>query len=168
VYGRTRLDGAKFWVYGDLGPDFSKGEMDWAVVTFDKSTTTAQRQAIGAIFAKLLPVKWKSLTTAEGEIEWASGIGEAHAMLDGGKTAEVRLSSATLNRNTKIRQSVISNLKYFGAARNSGFILMPNTIEALRTGDKAFEFKGTNGFMVTFDMNSRDYAPVTAASQAGM
>lgn len=32
---------------------------------------------------------------------------------------------------------------------------MPNQVEAWR-GDKAFEFKGTNGFMVTIDINSRD------------
>src|SRR5947207_13514265 len=34
-YGTTKLDGAKFWIYGDLGGDFSQGQMDWAVVTFD-------------------------------------------------------------------------------------------------------------------------------------
>src|SRR5215204_1996674 len=69
-YGSTKLDGAKFWIYGDLGGDFSKGEMNWAVVTFDKATTTEQREAIGAIAGKLFPVQWKSLTTAEGDIEW--------------------------------------------------------------------------------------------------
>jgi len=29
-------------------------------------------------------------------------------------------------------------------------------VEAYRAGDKAFEFKGTNGFMITIDMNSGD------------
>src|SRR5687767_15748245 len=28
-YGATRLDGAKFWISGDLGGDFSHGQMDW-------------------------------------------------------------------------------------------------------------------------------------------
>src|SRR5881409_1327134 len=42
-YGTTKLDGAKFWIYGDLGGDFSKGQLDWAVVTFDKATTKEQR-----------------------------------------------------------------------------------------------------------------------------
>src|SRR5262249_14872341 len=32
-YGNTKLDGAKFWVAGDLGGDFSKGQMDWAALT---------------------------------------------------------------------------------------------------------------------------------------
>jgi hypothetical protein len=33
--GNLKLDGAKFWIAGDLGGDFSQGQMDWAVVTFD-------------------------------------------------------------------------------------------------------------------------------------
>ena len=37
-YGATKLDGAKFWLSGDLGGDFSMGKMDWVVVTFDKAT----------------------------------------------------------------------------------------------------------------------------------
>ena len=51
---------------------------------------------------------------------------------------------------------VIKNLRYFGAPRNDGFIMMPNTVEAYRVGDNAFEYKGTNGFMITFDINSKD------------
>jgi hypothetical protein len=34
--------------------------------------------------------------------------------------------------------------------------MMPNELEAYREGPKAFEFKGTNGFMLTFDMTSKD------------
>jgi hypothetical protein len=29
-------------------------------------------------------------------------------------------------------------------------------VEAYRSGDKPFEFKGTNGFMITIDINSKD------------
>ena len=57
---------------------------------------------------------------------------------------------------------VIKNLRYFGAPRNDAFILMPNTVEAYRLGDKAFEYKGTNGFMITIDINSKDVAPKAA------
>src|SRR5687767_5332279 len=48
-YNGTSLDGAKFWVNGDLGDDFSKGQMDWAVLTFDPSVTKEQREGIKAI-----------------------------------------------------------------------------------------------------------------------
>jgi len=158
-YGATKLDGAKFWIYGDLGDDFSKGQMNWAALTFDKATTKEQREGITAIAGKLFPVTWKSFTVAgEGDISWTAGNGEAHATLDGGKTAEVQLTTASLNPNVKGQPMVIKNLKYWGAPRNDGFVLMPNTIETLRTGDKAFEFKGTNGFMITFDMASKDFA----------
>jgi hypothetical protein len=51
---------------------------------------------------------------------------------------------------------VISNLKFFGAPRNDGFILMPNEVEAYRAGSKPFEFKGTNGLMITIDISSTD------------
>ncbi len=50
---------------------------------------------------------------------------------------------------------VIDNLKYWGASRNDGFILMPNVVQAYRTGDKTYETKGTNGFMVTLDIDSK-------------
>ena len=54
---------------------------------------------------------------------------------------------------------MIKNLRYWGVPRNEGFVLMPNVVEATRTtpqGKEAFEFKGTNGFMITVDINSKD------------
>jgi hypothetical protein len=53
---------------------------------------------------------------------------------------------------------VIKNLVYWGAPRNDGFVLMPNVVEAYRVGPKAFEYKGTNGFMLTLDISSKDFA----------
>jgi hypothetical protein len=85
--------------------------------------------------------------------KWEFTKDAAYATLDGGKTAEVRLKRFPGNTNEPV---VIHNLKYWGAPRNDGFVLMPNEIEAYRVGDKAFEFKGTNGFMITIDMNSND------------
>ena len=41
-FGDVKLDGAKFWVAGDLGDEFSDGEMNWAILTFDPSVTPAQ------------------------------------------------------------------------------------------------------------------------------
>jgi hypothetical protein len=54
---------------------------------------------------------------------------------------------------------VIHNLKYWGTPRNDGFVMMPNDVEAYKTGAKPFEFKGTNGFMITIDMASTDVKP---------
>ncbi len=153
-YGEVELDGAKFWVAGDLGGDFSKGNMDWAVLTFDKALTPEQREAIGAIVGQVYKVKWGSFKTAEGSVDtWKFDKDSAHATLDGGKTAEVKLRRFPGMSDEPV---VIHNLKYWDAKRNEGFVLMPNEVEAYRVGDKPFEFKGTNGFMITLDMNSQD------------
>ena len=154
-HGATRLDGAKFWIVSDLGDDFSDGEMEWAVLYFDKSLSPAQRDAIGAVAGKLFPVKWGSFKTAEGSIDkWEIAGDGAHALLDGGRTAEVKLKRFAGMTDEPV---VIRNLKYWGAPRNDGFIMMPNEVEAYRTGPQAFEFKGTNGFLITIDMTSKDF-----------
>ena len=160
-YGATNLDGAKFWIATDLGDDFADGEMDWAVVYFDKKLSEDQRAGIGAMLPHLFPVKWKSLKTAEGDIDkWEYTNDSAVALLDGGKTAEVRLKRFQGMTNEPV---VLKNVRYWGAARNDGFVLMPNEVEAYRVGPNAFEYKGTNGFMLTLDMSSKDMAPAAPA-----
>ena len=153
-YGATSLAGAKFFISGDLGSDFSKGQTDWAVLTFDPSVTKAQREGIATVMGRVYPVKWRSFTIAkDSPVAWNATKDMAHASLDGGKTAEVGLGRFQGMTNEPV---VIKNLRYFGAPRNDGFIMMPNTVEAYRVGDNAFEYKGTNGFMITFDINSKD------------
>ena len=153
-FGTVKLDNVKFWVAGDLGGDFSMGQMDWAVVTFDSAVTKEQREGIIAVLTKLYPVKWNSFSVAkDGNIDWAATKDRAEARIDGGKTAEVILQRFPGMNNEPI---VIQNLKYWGAPKNQGFIMMPNEVEAYRAGDKPFEYKGTNGFMITFDISSKD------------
>jgi hypothetical protein len=154
-YGDVKLDGAKFWIAGDLGSEFSDGEMDWAVLTFDPSVTPEQREGIQTIMGAVYPVKWKSFTVApDAKMEWSYTKDRAEARLDGGKTAEVVLNRGGYGNSDA--PVVINNLKYWGVPRNDGFVLMKNEVEAYRAGDKAFEFKGTNGFMITYDMSSKD------------
>jgi hypothetical protein len=155
-WGTVSLDGAKFWLANDLGADFSKGQMDWNILTFDKALSKEQRAALEVIVGHLFPVKWNSSSTAEANIDvWQVDKDSAHAAMDGGKTAEVKLvrPAGSANGDGPI---VIRNLKYWGAPRNEGFVLMPNVVEAYRVGPKAFEFKGTNGFLITVDMSSQD------------
>ena len=156
TFAGTKLDGAKFWVSGDLGAEFSDGEMDWAVLTFDPSVTKEQRDGIAAILGHVYPVKWKSFTVAsDAAMEWTATKDKAVAKLDQGKTAEVVLNRWQGMTNEPV---VMHNLRYFGVPRNDGFLMMPNEVEAYRIGDKAFEYKGTNGFMITLDMNDKDVA----------
>jgi len=159
TYKGASLAGAKFWVAGDLGSSFGDGTADWAVLTFDPSVTPTQREGIGMILGKVYPVKWADFKMGtDAPISWEHKMGsdEAHAMLDGGKGAEVMLKNS-VNKNAA-GPVVIKNLKYFGSPRNDGFVLMPNTVEAYRLGEKAYEFKGTNGFMITLDITSKDVA----------
>ena len=154
-YGGVKLDGALFWVAGDLGAEFDDGEMDWAVLTFDPSVTAEQRAGIQAILGHVYPVKWKSFTVAsDATMDWKYDKDRAEARLDGGKVAEVVLNRGGYGNSAE--PVVIHNLKYWGLPSNEGFVLMKNEVEAYRAGDKAFEFKGTNGFMITFTLTSKD------------
>jgi hypothetical protein len=106
--------------------------------------------------ASVYPVKWNSFTVADdAKMIWTASRDHAEAKLDDGKTGEVILNKFKGMTDEPI---VIKNLKYWGVPRNKGFIMMPNAVEAYRVGDKAFEFKGTNGFMITLDINSKDVA----------
>lgn len=154
-YNGVKLDGAQFWLAGDLGAEFTDGEMEWAVLTFDPSVTKEQREGIQTIMNHVMGVKWKSFTVApDAKVEWNGGKDRAVAKLDGGKQGEVVLARGTYAMGGE--PVVIKNLQYWGAPRNDGFVLMKNEVEAYRVGDKAFEFKGTNGFMITFDIASTD------------
>lgn len=162
-HGNTKLDDAKFWVAGDLGGDFSTGKMDWAILTFDPSVTKEQREGIAAVLAHLYPVKWGSFAVAkDAPMEWKASKDKAVARLDGGKTAEVVLNRFPGMNDEPI---VIKNLKYWGAPRNEGFVMMPNEVEAYRAGDKPFEYKNSNGFMITFDITSKDVMKSQAAAK---
>lgn len=155
-YGKTRLDGAKFWAAMDLGDDFSDGTMKWAIVTFDPAVTKEQREGIATILGHLYPVKWETplAIAADLPIEWSHTGDRAVARLDGGKAGEVVLNGGKVMRDLPV-PVVIHNLKYWGAKRHDGFVLMPNEVEAYRLGPDAFEFKNTNGFMITFDIDSK-------------
>ena len=155
-YGSVDLAGAKLWIAGDLGDDFGDGETEWAQVTFDPAVTKEQRAGLAAILVgPVYPWKWKSFTVGEdAPIEWTGGTDRAVARLDGGKAGEVVLVHNPTAMSAE--PSVIKNVRYFAAPRNDGFVLMPNEVQAYRRGDQPFESKGTNGFMLTLDINSKD------------
>jgi hypothetical protein len=155
-YGDVSLDGARFWIAGDLGGDFSDGEMNWAVVHFDPSVGEAQREGILAALGGLYPVRWGSFRVGEDlPMEWKAGKDRSVARLDGGKAGEVVL---VRNQGMTDDPIVIHNLVYWGAPRNDGFVLMQNEVEAYRLGERPFEHKGTNGFMITVRISSDDVA----------
>ena len=154
-HGKVGLDGLKFWFAGD------KGDAKTVELTFEPSATNKQRQGIREFLSHFLPLEWESFTEGpDATIEWKADAVRAEAKLDGGKAAEVvltRYSGATGKSTT-----VIKNMSYFANTRNDGFNIMPVEVIAYRRGPKPapFEFRGTSGWTITIDMNSKD---VTAA-----
>jgi hypothetical protein len=153
-YGDVKLDGAMFWIAGDLGGDFSMGNTDWAEVTFDPLVTKEQREGLATVLSHVYPVKWKSFKVApDAKVSWHATKDRAVAKLADGKNAEIVLVRFPGMTDEPV---VMRNVKYFGAPRNDGFVMMPNEVEAYRIGPKAFEYKGSNGFMITIDIASKD------------
>jgi hypothetical protein len=150
-YGEVNLDGLKFWFAGD------KGDAKTVELTFEPSTTNEQRSAIRVFMSHFLPLKWTSFTEgSDAKIEWKAEAVRAEAKLDGGKAAEV-----VLTRNpgaTGEGTTIIKNMSYFGSTRNDGFNIMPVEFIAYRRGPKPepFEFRGTSGWTITVDLNSKD------------
>lgn len=157
-YGSVLLDSVKFWFAGDAGDDFAHPKLEWAILIFDNSASGEQRNALTAILYHLRfyrPGRWKSFTLGKSaSMDWAFNSDSARATLDGGKTAEVVLRRMDGGMNDK--PVTMNNMDYFGYPRNSGFLLMPNEVEAYRSGDKAFEYHGTNGLVTTVEMTSAD------------
>ena len=150
-YGNVRLDGMKFWFAGD------KGDAKTVELTFEPSATKEQREGIREFLSHFMPLNWKSFSEGpDAKIEWKAEAVRAEAKLGGGKAAEVvltRYSGATGEGTT-----VIKNMNYFAATRNEGFNILPVEITAYRRGPKPapFEFRGTSGWTITIDMNSKD------------
>jgi hypothetical protein len=89
----------------------------------------------------------------DAKMTWEATRDHAEAKLGDGATGQVTLNKFQVMTDEPI---VIKNLRYWGVPRNDGFLMRPNEVEAYRAGDKPFEFKGTNGFMITIDINSKD------------
>lgn len=156
-FGKVKLDGVRYWIAGDLGDDIADGEGEWYTITFEPKVTQEQRDALKVILGYVYPLKWKSASIgSDAAIGWKTTPVGAQARLNGGEAAEIILHSGPGMSGTA---TVVRNLRYDGAPRNSGIILMPNEVEAYKLGDKAFEFKGTTGFVVTIDITSNDVAP---------
>jgi hypothetical protein len=154
-HGNTNLDGVLYWIAGDIGEGWADGTTDWAVLHFDPSVTEAQRNGVAAILGNLFPVEWRSFSVeADMPIEWKADSRSATAKLDNGRGAEMKLIHPPTAMSSE--PVVLNNVHYWGAPRHDGFVLMPNEIQAYRTGEKAFESRGSNGFMITIDINSND------------
>jgi len=151
-YGDVDLTGMKFWLAGDLGADWGKGDALWLVVTFEPTATKEQKDGLTTILTKIYPVKWKSFETDTSEITLTTSPDgkTAHAKLANGKS-EIKLTRfAGAN---PARGSQINNVRYFAATWNSPFDLYFSDHYYKGFG-KSYEIQKANGFLITVEMTS--------------
>lgn len=161
-YGNVDLSGQKVWASGDLGPDgLSKGEPSWAVVTFDKKSTPAQRDAIVGVINQVFPVKWRKLETREDDIAWEHHDGNDHAKMGSGM-AEVTLKRGSWEA-TKM-PTVIKGLKYFGSDSNDGFHVAKST-HYFHGKDASYDYKDRNGFYIKIHKSGKIAPAAKVASR---
>ena len=151
-YGDVDLSNQMVWVSGDLGGEWHKTRSPgmptkWATVTFDKSSTKEQREAIGKILNIVFPVKWGKFETREDSIAWHDEGKTAHAKMASGM-AEITLDKESTVRPDKKSPVVVKNLQYWFSSFNEGFVLAYSTHHF--DGDTKFSQEHKNGFTIAW------------------
>jgi hypothetical protein len=156
-YGNVDLSNQTFWIALDLGGEWHHHPgpgmaTEWAVLTFDKSSSKAQRDAIGKIANTVFPVKWKRFSTREDTIEWNNDPMKPHAKMASG-LAEISIDKSATLRPDKGTPVVIKNLQYWFSGANDGFVLGYGTHHF--DGDSAaaapkFSYEKRNGFTIAW------------------
>ena len=150
-YGDVDLAGLKYWLSGDLGPDWAtKGKAGWLVATFEPSATEDQKKAMMAILSKIYPVQWDSVEFDTSPITWNIYGKTAEARMGNGK-GEVKLTRATGADPGQPPQ--VRNVRYFAATWNSPFNLYHSEHHYKGFG-KEYSLKHANGFTITLEMTS--------------
>lgn len=149
-YGKVDLSNQKVWVSLDLGGEWHKHPgpgmaTKWAVVTFDKASSPAQRDAIGSVLNTVFPVKWGSFTTREDSISFSDGPKVAEAKLASG-FASVRLDKTA--GPDKAAPTAVKNLQYWFSNSNEGFNLAYGTHHF--DGEHKFSYEKRNGFTIAW------------------
>ena len=149
-YGNVDLSDQLVWVSMDLGGEWHKNPgpgmpTKWAVVTFDKKSSEAQRKAIGEVVNVVFPVKWGKFSTREDSIEWHEDAKTAHAKMGSG-LAEITLDK-TAGPN-KAAPTVVKNLQYWFSNSNDGFALAYSTHHF--DGENKFSHTKRNGFTIAW------------------
>lgn len=147
--GAVKVDGCKFWLSGDLGGDFSKGEMKACVLTFDPAVTGEQREALKFLIGKIYPVKWSKMEVDTAPITWERRGEDAYAKL--GDVAEVTLTAFRQDG----KQAVIQGLRYWGAQRNTGFYLAKGT-HWYKGHGYDYKHQDRNGFCIHIESEGQE------------
>src|SRR5262249_30330999 len=142
-YGDTNLAGAKMWLSGDLGGDFSQGDTKSVVITFDPGVSDKQQEGLKFVLGKIYPVKWKAVAVDTAPVTWEVTGENAHAKLGTGQ-GEITLKGV---KDSTGKQSVLQNVAYFGAQKNTGFRLAKSEHHYKGHGHD-YTYKDKNGFLI--------------------
>jgi uncharacterized protein DUF1326 len=145
--GETNLAGAKYWLTGDLGDEWGTAKKgSWVVVSFDPSTSKAQRDALAPIILKTYGLQWGDLKVQEAPIEIRQSGDIVEAKLADGTQAYLKLK-----REPGIdgKGVVLKNVKYFDAAQNDGFQLYRSIKHRADLGGHLFSYSDRNAFLIT-------------------
>lgn len=150
-YGNVKLDGMKIWVSGNLGANFSSGNVETVIFTFEPTASQEQVDAAVKVLTHIYPLKPKTVAIDRAPIVWE--------MREGGKTAYAKLGDGqgevmlTRFEGPSGGPVVINNLKYWGADHNNGFNLYKSTHHYKGHGYD-YSFKDANGFTIQIDTGS--------------
>lgn len=147
-YGDLKLDGMKVWISGDLGGDFSKGEMKSAYFTFEPSASQEQVDAALKVFSHIYPAKFMDSGVDRAKITWEKKGNTATAKLGDGTNGSVELTLWTGNDGKT--PTVIRNLKYWGAQNNNGFV-MAKSKHHYKGHQLDYAFEDANGFLIEIE-----------------
>jgi hypothetical protein len=167
-WGDVDLTDAMVWVSLDLGSEWHHKPgpgmpTNWEVVTFDKKTTPAQREAIGKVLTTVFPVQWKKFSTREDTIRWHDDAKSAHAKMESGM-AEITLDKTSTMRPDKNEPVVVKNLQYWFSTSNEGFVLAysKHRFEGANGAPK-FAYDKRNGFTIAWTAKGEIPPPKTAS-----
>jgi len=140
-YGEVKLNGMKVWMSGDMGADFSSGELKSMYLTFEPSATQEQVDAAMKVLSLVAPMKAKDTGVDRAPIVWEMKDKTAYAKLGDGQ-GEVSLS-VVIGKDGK-KPVVLTNIAMGAEKKNNGYTLAKSKHHYKGHGlDYAFE--GTSG-----------------------
>lgn len=145
--GNVDLANTKYWLTGDIGDKWgTEKKGSWVVVSFDPSTSKAQRDALAPIILKTYGLEWPELKVQEAAIEIRQSGDTVEAKLAGGQWAYMKLQREPGVDGNGV---VLKNVRYFDAVQNDGFQMYKSIEHRAALGGHEFSYSGRNAFLIT-------------------
>ena len=149
--GKINLAGARYWLTGDMGPEWGtqkKGK--WVTASFDPSTTKEQRDALVPIILKIYGLEWGELKAQEAPIEISRAGDIVEAKLAGGQMGYMKLKREP---GADGKGVFLKNVKYFDAVSNQGFEMYKSIEHSADVPGHKFSYSERNAFLISIDVS---------------